>query len=59
MVYGPKRGILIKIVAVKYQLESKARMRWPAYAANQEDLKLQNPKWNEKYGRDQRLLCEI
>jgi hypothetical protein len=36
MIYGPKREILKKIVASKYQLESKTRMRWPAYASHQE-----------------------
>jgi hypothetical protein len=55
-VYGPKRGTLIKIVASKYQLESKTRMTWPAYASHQEDLKLRKPKWNEKYSKDQRIV---
>ena len=52
-VYGPKREILMKIVAFKYELESKARERWPAYASQEEDLALRKPKWNEKYQRDQ------
>jgi hypothetical protein len=55
-VYGPKQGILGKIVALKYQLESKARQRWPAYASHEEDLKLRQPKWNEKYRRDERIV---
>ncbi len=56
MVYGQKQGILMKIAALKYQLEAKTRMRWPAYALHQEDLKLLKPKWNEKYSRDQRSV---
>ena len=55
-VYGPKQEILMKIVAFKYQLESKARKRWPAYASHEEDLTLRKPKWNEKYQRDQRIV---
>ena len=55
-VYGPKQDILMKIVALKYQLEAKTRMRWPAYASHQEDLKLQKLKWNEKYSRDQWIV---
>ncbi len=49
-------GILMKIVALKYQLEAKTRMRWPAYALHQEGLKLKKPNWNEKYSRDQRIV---
>jgi hypothetical protein len=52
----PKKGILMKIIALKYQLESKARQRWPAYASHEEDLKLRKPKWNEKYRRDERIV---
>jgi hypothetical protein len=30
----------VRIVGLKYQLESKARKRWPDYASHEEDLKL-------------------
>ena len=48
-VFGPKCHVLMRIVASKYQLESKARKRWPIYASHEEeDLELRKPKWNQK-----------
>jgi len=38
--YGPKRHILMKVVALKYQIETEAHRRWPTYASHEEDLAL-------------------
>ena len=54
--YGPKRCILMKVVALEYQIETEAHRRWPTYATHEEDLALRKHKWNEKYGRGQRIV---
>ena len=53
---GAKCHVLVRVVASKYLLESNTRKRWPTCATNNEDFELREPKWNEKYDGDQRIV---
>ena len=54
--YRENHHILIRVVGSTYELESKTRKRWPIYALHEEDLVMRKHKWNEKYGRGQRIV---
>ena len=48
--YGPNPSVVRKEIALKYEIERRARDRWPTYATYDEDLRLRNEeKWGAKY----------
>ena len=50
-VHGPNKRFLIRAVALKYNIERRARNSWPTYATYKEDKELRNSdKWEAKYG---------